>query len=369
MPQGGPPPMPMPQGGPPMTAADGGLMSTSGGLTTLPVPEHMFDEPEGVSMAKGGIIAFAEGTKPSTEEIALSRAPESAMYGGGYTDALKNLDVIKKAYGNQSTEAQDAMAALFQKNLTPEAVAAQKKQDLWSALGQIGFSMAANKSPYFLQSLGEAGAAAIPGMEKAAAARKAEQMQAMQGMASIETNRNAANRDVGKGALDLAAAAQKDRQALVEMYQRGEISKAELAAALARSQAEIKAARENNIRTTNATLAGQNAPTDFVNGVNFLAAGMAKDPRYKNYSKEEIKAEAVRSFYRSQPGGQAVSQKAVEDINKTYRIRLATAKEKDKPDIQAQWDAAIANAFDGGGGGGGGGGGTRIQYDANGKPI
>jgi hypothetical protein len=137
--------------------------------------------------------------------------------------------------------------------------------------------------------------------------------------------------------------AQAAKQAVAEMVQRGEIADKDREAAMARL------IKEGSIATINAKIqAGRQ--TDFERGVNDLAAGMAKDPRYRGSSEEQIRADAVKAYFRAQPGGQAVSQKAVEDINKTYRVRLATAKDKDKPAIQAQWDAAIANAFDGGGG-------------------
>ncbi len=51
----------------------------------------------------------------------------------------------------------------------------QKKEDLWTSLAQIGFGMAASKNPYFLGAVGEAGTAALPGMQKALSDRRAEE--------------------------------------------------------------------------------------------------------------------------------------------------------------------------------------------------
>ena len=54
-PPGGPPPPPPPQGGPP---PQGPVGMAEGGLTSLPVPDYMFDEQ---TFAGGGIVAFARG--------------------------------------------------------------------------------------------------------------------------------------------------------------------------------------------------------------------------------------------------------------------------------------------------------------------
>lgn len=54
-PPGGPPPPPPPQGGPP---PQGPVGMAEGGLTSLPVPDYMFDEQ---TFAGGGIVAFANG--------------------------------------------------------------------------------------------------------------------------------------------------------------------------------------------------------------------------------------------------------------------------------------------------------------------
>lgn len=336
------PPPPMPQGGPPMTAADGGLMS-AGGLTTLPIPDHMFDEPDGVSMASGGIIAFADGGD-------TDRAPESAMYGGGYIDALRNINLIKQLSGDQSTTAQDAMAANLQKIIAPEAMAAQKKKDLWSALGQIGFSMAANKSPYLLQSIGEAGSAAIPGMEKAAAARKAEQMQAMQGMASIEAARNAASRDIGRGALELAGTASKERGGILDRIQRGDISKAEIDAAFKRAVYEGDISKANSIRAAAASQYAADRATDQERQVRDYAAELAeKNPKWSN---AQVRAEATRLYTASLPGSQASVQRSVKDINDRYATIMFGVRDKAAlASIEAARKQEIADLAAGGGGG------------------
>jgi hypothetical protein len=60
------------------------------------------------------------------------------------------------------------------KGTSAEDKAAQKNEDLWTSLAQIGFGMAAGKSPNALSNIGEAAAAAIPGMQAAIKERRAD---------------------------------------------------------------------------------------------------------------------------------------------------------------------------------------------------
>jgi len=70
-PPGGPPPPPPPQGGPP---PQGPVGMAEGGLTSLPVPDYMFDEQ---TFAGGGIVAFRTG---------------DAVEGGGFFNQVRNRD-------------------------------------------------------------------------------------------------------------------------------------------------------------------------------------------------------------------------------------------------------------------------------------
>jgi hypothetical protein len=57
---------------------------------------------------------------------------------------------------------------------TAEEKADQKNQDLWSALAQIGFGMAAGESPNALVNISKAASAAIPGIQEAIKQRRAD---------------------------------------------------------------------------------------------------------------------------------------------------------------------------------------------------
>jgi hypothetical protein len=58
---------------------------------------------------------------------------------------------------------------------TAEEKAAQKNEDLWTSLAQIGFGMAAGKSQNALSNIGEGAAAAMPGIQAALKERRADE--------------------------------------------------------------------------------------------------------------------------------------------------------------------------------------------------
>jgi hypothetical protein len=60
------------------------------------------------------------------------------------------------------------------KGTSAEEKAARKSEDLWSALAQIGFGMAAGDSPYALTNIGKGAAAAMPGMQASLKERRAD---------------------------------------------------------------------------------------------------------------------------------------------------------------------------------------------------
>jgi hypothetical protein len=61
------------------------------------------------------------------------------------------------------------------KGTSAEDRAAQKNEDLWSALAQIGFGAAAGDSPYALTNIGKGAAAAMPGMQASLKERRADE--------------------------------------------------------------------------------------------------------------------------------------------------------------------------------------------------
>ena len=88
-PQGGPPPPPPPQGGPP---PQGPVGMAEGGLTSLPVPDYMFDEQ---TFAGGGIVAFAKGDKVEADARARAKRQAEAYLGKPISD--EDFDMLVKA--------------------------------------------------------------------------------------------------------------------------------------------------------------------------------------------------------------------------------------------------------------------------------
>jgi hypothetical protein len=114
-----------------------------------------------VAVAGGGVkMSSKVSSKVATAtKDAAAGTPPSA-------DTLQSrIDAIRKA--NDDPQAKAYMDGMS------DRLAKQKKEDIWSAIAQIGFGMAASKIPYALQALGEAATAALPGMEKATQARRA----------------------------------------------------------------------------------------------------------------------------------------------------------------------------------------------------
>ena len=103
---------------------------------------------------RGGAPGGAAPTVAAAAQPAIPSLQESIK---SVQDAI--MDPQTKAYFDGQTD----------------KLAKEKKEDLWTSLAQIGFGMAASKNPYFLGAVGEAGNAAMPAMQQAAAARRAEQ--------------------------------------------------------------------------------------------------------------------------------------------------------------------------------------------------
>jgi len=110
---------------------------------------------------------------PSGERGAprATRTPAGATApAAGTTPEMSDEDIAEKRM-------QDFLAAAklpAPKGTTDEEKAARKNEDLWTALAQIGFGMAAGESPNFLTNVGKATAAAVPGMQESLKERRAD---------------------------------------------------------------------------------------------------------------------------------------------------------------------------------------------------
>jgi hypothetical protein len=102
------------------------------------------------------------------------------------------MELYQRLMGPQAaTPERDKFAAMMAQQMSPEAMAAQKKQDMWQALAQFGFGMAGTNSPSFMQAAGQAGAATVPAMAAMTKARKATEREARKWLVDNENMTNA----------------------------------------------------------------------------------------------------------------------------------------------------------------------------------
>jgi len=148
--------------------------------------------PGGGGRAPAVSAAPAAPALPTVQDLVGTSPGGSAP---GAVDTSGFLDAYKNSVGTPptaKTSRQDALDAYYEKQMSPEAMAKQKKEDMWTALAQMGLGMMSTKSPNFLQSVGEAGAAALPGLREAVKDRKAREAAGLQALAQSETSRSAA---------------------------------------------------------------------------------------------------------------------------------------------------------------------------------
>lgn len=294
-------------GAPEMPMEEAPMGMAAGGLTTLPLPDTMFDEPNNGGYADGGIVAFAGGGWGSYfEDIATKAVPGLGITSRQRTDAEnKAVDGVansfhktndardfvpppgmsmaalhsklKAQFGSQydvinegdhvhvepgpglaksgqkltnpaqaanpqtpidvpggsltdqmmpsferagefydkfmpkpKTEARDKLKARVEEGMSEESQKKEKNYDKWATLAEIGFNIAGSNSPNFLQAVGAAASAALPGAKKAKEAREARFDKYLNQYAEIEGIENAEARervkfmlDFGKTELDL----------------------------------------------------------------------------------------------------------------------------------------------------------------------
>lgn len=204
------PPQPAPQMG--LAAAQQMQGQPAGaGLDQIPVPEQMFNAPQG--MAGGGIVAFQAGGTSTTPSF-------SNMY-SGLTPEMNEIRQLLGAYPGE----------------TPEQRAARRREEQAMRLVEAGLGIAGGTSPYFAANLAGATPAIRGYGEDIRAQRKedlarqlAERGETGKIFETVTANRRAA-----------ATSAAEAERARLDRDARKEISASELASAERRSQAEISA--------------------------------------------------------------------------------------------------------------------------------
>jgi hypothetical protein len=159
-------------------------------------------------------------------------------------------------------------AAPGMEKMSAEEKAAQKNEDLYSILAQIGFGMAAGESPNFLTNVGKATAAATPAMQEALKERRAETKEERK--AELERQR------LEYGARGTAAAATRAEETAMRTYG---LNLAEAKAKIANDKAtlalEIKKA---NALASYYSKAGRDRDAAMVNRLSSALQRIAKNP-------------------------------------------------------------------------------------------
>lgn len=202
-PMGAPPPQgmppqgmgPPPQGEMPMMA-EGGMVppyASGGGLSELPVPDTMFDEPTNGGFddgyAGGGLIAFAAGDKVDADEDGDGN-PDT-YFGYNYKDPMANAARDAALFGVPETKYAQEYEADLLKRRSPEALKAGRSKDINMALIEAGIAMA-NTPGSLLQSATRGIGAALPGFKAAEKERRAEEREIQKGLIDLEQGRNTA---------------------------------------------------------------------------------------------------------------------------------------------------------------------------------
>lgn len=216
-----PPPMEQPMG-----MAEGGMVPpymAGGGLTDLPVPAGMFDEPNDGSYAGGGIVALAGGTprgvkaaEDDDEDMLESTAPRPqkpkslgalpsfdiprSIFGVS-GDVMTNMDRLKETYTPQ-TKQMDRATQAYEEELTPEGQKKRRNEDLGSFLMNFGANLASTPGP-FLSAAGESLKAATPGLRESAKERRADQRQMLKNLQENEGLSNKEAKEARNLALDM----------------------------------------------------------------------------------------------------------------------------------------------------------------------
>lgn len=237
--------------------AMGGMVppyASGGGLSSMPLPDGMFDEPGNGGFndgyAGGGMVAFAGAGPVKAKGLAslienadeeeeneqdqyavppsrvgpdgeiiveptISKPPSMAYFPttpdfktpqniSGYSgDLMSNLDRYSEA-APRKTERAEQFAKYLDEMMNPEEQKKRRKEDMWMALGQIGAKMASTPGS-LLQAASAGISEALPGIAANAKERRAEQRAIMKTLVDEERMGNKEITERADKALDMLA--------------------------------------------------------------------------------------------------------------------------------------------------------------------
>lgn len=143
------------------------------------------------------------------------------------TDEYQNL---MRQFGptEKQREVEAKRLARAEEMASDEYYEKQRKDSMYQTLAEIGFNMASSKSPYLLQAVGEAAAAAMPGARADKKERKALKDRALDIMGQMNDKTRRENLEVLGVAVDMANTGLKASQFERELDFKKQVSKEEL---------------------------------------------------------------------------------------------------------------------------------------------
>jgi hypothetical protein len=255
-----------PQEQPPMGMAEGGMVppyAAGGGLSQVPLPAGLFDEPNNGGYANGGIVAFAQGevvededevikSKGTTTDVMDEAAVEStgdigvssrkaappvvttlpgtryatpATLYGRSADPFTNFDRRDEMAPRKTTRAEQLQAYL-DAALDPKTKKAKAKDDFMTALGLLGTKMASTPGSLF-QSFNAGAAEAIPQLATSAGTRDAAEREAINTLVAEERTGNTELQEQADKAIEMSkdygtfAEAMNDRDFKAKLQREG----------------------------------------------------------------------------------------------------------------------------------------------------
>jgi hypothetical protein len=146
---------------------------------------------------------------------------------------------LQRRFGptEKEQEVEASRMARAEEMASPEYYEAQRKESMWETLANIGFNMASSKSPYLLQAVGEAAAAAMPGARADKKERKALKDRALDIMGDINGLKRKENLQLFGVAVEL----EKEGRQQEQFEQKLELDERQLNLTERKLDAEIKA--------------------------------------------------------------------------------------------------------------------------------
>ena len=163
-----------------------GMVGSTGATSTGPHVHFSLRDPSGKKIDPTPYVRGQRGFDFGAQGSASANSP--AASGPASTQSYMDLfSALQKQFGPSPEEKQiNSMRMARAKELmSSEYQEKMRKQDMWNTLAQIGFNMASSRSPYLLQAVGDAAAAALPGAQVAKKEREALKDRALDAMGAM----------------------------------------------------------------------------------------------------------------------------------------------------------------------------------------